>query len=745
MPTNMMGDYNNLALMGKDAPFEIEDESLQEEQSEAFQAPAKLLEFLQTSNIADRLDTTELARIGQKVLDEYEIDESSRSDWITNTEKAMKLAKQVAEEKSYPWPKAANVKYPIITSAAIQFSARAYPSIVAGNDVVKCGVTGADPDNAKASRAQRVSEHMSYQLLTEMAEWEDDQDRQLIVLSIVGTDFKKTYFDAELGRNRSIRIPAKNIVVNNDAKSLETASRITELFTLYPYEVTEKVNLGIYREDEYYLSETDDEYCPIDFIEQHCRLDLDDDDYPEPYIVTVHKDSGKVARIVACFQPDDVLLVDEGKTEKITLKQYDSAPQGQAYEYIGDSEESAAQFPQGAMAAKPREYRVAKIAPTQYYTKFGFIPDPDGGFYDLGLGILLNPLNESINTTLNQLLDAGHLANTGGGFIGRGLRMKRGDTRFRPGEYKPVDVTGDNVRNNIIPLTFPGPSPVLFQLLGMLIQAAREISSTSEIMAGDSQMAMAQPTTVMALIEQGQMVYSAVYKRIHRALSSEFKKLYRLNSIYLEKQTYFTVLDDQKAIARDDYAMGDMDVKPVSDPKMATDQQKLARANFLNQFTQDPFFNPMEIRRRMLEAAQIEDIETLLQPPQQGPDIGLMLEMAKLENEKAKISNETRKINAQVIESISSSVLNMEKAEAENAGMQLQYYQTLLQTMIMSLNNEHNRTGVPGMANPPGHAMGLSGPAGGQIPANGGMGGRPIGAGGPYGPNRGANPMPSLS
>jgi chaperonin GroES len=47
------------------------------------------------------------------------------------------------------------------------------------------------------------------------------------------------------------------------------------------------------------------------------------------------------------------------------------------------------------------------IEPVEYYTKYGFIPNPDGGFYDIGFGHLLGPLNESVNTLINQLVDAG--------------------------------------------------------------------------------------------------------------------------------------------------------------------------------------------------------------------------------------------------------------------------------------------------------------------------------------------------
>jgi predicted phage terminase large subunit-like protein len=44
----------------------------------------------------------------------------------------LKLATQVMEKKNYPWPNAANVKYPLLTTAAMQFAARAYPALVPG-------------------------------------------------------------------------------------------------------------------------------------------------------------------------------------------------------------------------------------------------------------------------------------------------------------------------------------------------------------------------------------------------------------------------------------------------------------------------------------------------------------------------------------------------------------------------------------------------------------------------------------
>src|ERR1700761_5048408 len=85
-----------------------------------------------------------LITLGMRVKREYEIDETSRAGWKEKTEEAMKLAMQQTEPKNYPWPKAANVIFPLMTTAAMQFAARAYPAIVMGREIVKGVVIGQD-------------------------------------------------------------------------------------------------------------------------------------------------------------------------------------------------------------------------------------------------------------------------------------------------------------------------------------------------------------------------------------------------------------------------------------------------------------------------------------------------------------------------------------------------------------------------------------------------------------------------
>lgn len=517
-------------------------------------------------NLAEDLDEEKLTHIGQEVVHGYQIDLESRKDWDEKNEEAMKLALQMCEAKSWPWPNASNVKFPLITVAAIQFNARAYPAIIQGNRVVKCKPLGKDPDGLKEARAERVSDHMSYQFLDEMENWQEETDKLLMNIPIVGCAFRKTYFDAAFEVNRSELVFAKDLIVNHNVKSLESARRITQHVPLYKNDVIERQREGRFLEKDIPFNEEDpDGQCM--FLEQHCWYDFDEDNYREPYVVTVHKDSMQVVRIVPNFTPGMI--------------------------HQNDKDE------------------IARIDTLTYYTKYGFLRNPDGGFYDIGFGFLMNHLNETVNTIINQLIDAGTLANSQGGFIGSGLRLKSGPVRFSPGEYKPVHTNGP-IRDNIYKMDFGQPSPVLFQLLGLLIDASKDISNVKDVLTGEQNQSNIPATTTLALIEQGLKTYSAIFKRIYLSLTDEFRKVFKLNSLYLPIEKYLSFHDVDGI--NEDYKpdRGIINVLPVADPDVVTNTQVLAKAEALLKFIGDPSINQYELRKRYLVALREDNYETLL-------------------------------------------------------------------------------------------------------------------------------------
>ena len=190
-----------------------------------------------------------------------------------------------------------------------------------------------------------------------------------------------------------------------------------------------------------------------------------------------------------------------------------------------------------------------------------------------------------------------------------------GQTLFQVGRSTfRVNTTGGNIRDIVFPLPFQGPSSVLFQLLGFLVEAGKGVASLQNVLTGDAAIANAPPTTILALIEQGMKLYTAIHKRVYRAFKSEYAKLYRLNRVYMVDKAKYRIGDEEREIDPGDYRLGG-GVVPIADPKMVTDMQKLGRAQIGMTFKDDPLINQMEIRRRMLDAAGMDRVDDLLVPP----------------------------------------------------------------------------------------------------------------------------------
>lgn len=543
-------------------------------------------------NAAEAFKPEELAVLGSRVVREYQIDKTSRTEWEQTAARAMDLAKQKKASKSTPWDGASNVKYPMLTTAALQFAARAYPAIVDGPRIVKCAVAGRDPQGMKAAMADRVSQHMSYQLLYELPEWEADMDTALHQIPIVGCAFKKVYPDGTSQAGfRSDLISAFKFVVNQSTKSLETTPRATHVFELYPHEIGERIRAGRFVDFDVKSggNGSEDEDAPHEFFEQHRYWDADGDGIDEPWIVTVHKKLEKVVRITPCFDVDKIEL-------------------------------------------DPMRGRIIRIPRRKYFVKIPFLPDPEGGFYDIGFGKLLEALNDVIDTTLNQMMDAATLQNSGGGFAAAGVNLGKSRIKFKLGEYQTVPSAGQDIRQALYTPDFNGPSPVLFQLLSLMIEAGKDIASIKDILTGETPNNQTA-TSTMAAIEQGLKVFTAIYKRVFRALKEEYKLIYEINRAALDQPKYIALLDEPVEVTQADYH-DDLDVMPVADPNTVTDMQRMAKAQFLMEQVAagNPHINPLEATRRALEAARIERIEDVLvsQPPPPDP---LQIEGAKTEVE----------------------------------------------------------------------------------------------------------------
>jgi len=625
--------------------------------------------LLESTDISSEISEEILEKMGETVVTTYDEDLNSRSAWEDANEKWIKLAAQVVEDKSYPWNGAANVKYPLLSTAALQFHARAYPALIPDNTIVKTRVLGEDPDNSKFERASRVSKHMSYQLLEEDDDWQEDMDRMLYILPIVGTAYKKTYFSALKNKNVSKLVLPDDLVINYYATDYERAIKTHRMYQ-DENEIYELMKSEHYRDIDLEPAEgyaehlgVEDEVIGLDepsrslidedgfndqpylILEQHTFWDLDNDGYKEPYIITVDYASQKVLRVVARWQADKVL------------------------------------------ANKKNE--IIRIAPTEYFIPYGFFPNPESKIYWQGFGSLLGPINSASNTILNQLIDAGTLANLQGGFLGKGIRSRGGKITFKPGHWEQLQTTGDDLRKNIYPLPIKEPSSVLFQLLGMLIQAGERLSSVKDIMVGENPGQNQPYATTVAVLEQGMKVFVGIYKRIYRSLTKEYKALFRLNSLYLDPNTYFNLLDSEKAekAGAEDYNLQDMNIVPNADPSIVSEAHKMMKAESLLQKKASGLpLNTAEVTKRILLVEGHEDVEMLMQPDPPAEDPKITLEKAKLAQEKElrlmeiQVQEQTTRFEA--LKDLAQAFSNIAKAAETQQNMESSSFQTITSQLL---------------------------------------------------------------
>lgn len=618
--------------------------------------PKDLKQIFETQNIASILEKEELDKIGRQGYEGYEGDEQSRTEWKLRNKEGMKLAMQLAGKKDSPFENAANVMYPLISVSAIQFASRAYPNLIPGWDIVRAKVIGADVDGAKAMVANRVQTHMNYQLNEEMREWEEETDRLLTVVPILGCTFKETYWSRNLKRNVSLYCSPEDVVMHYKAKSMDTVPRITKRYNLYPNEIVERQRGGMFIDFEFGQAQAtktegeeypgDDQFKPHLFLQQHTWIDLDGDGYAEPYIINIHYDTKKVVRIVPRFKLSDIEFNDKQE--------------------------------------------IQRIEPRKYYTKFTFLPSPDGSIYDWGFGSLLGPINHTVNTTINQLLDSGTWNNSQCGFMGRNINLGRGKSggtlKFQPNEWVQVAYSGDDLRKNMVALNefMKEPSGVLFNLLGFMVNAGEKLSSVTELLMGEQSVHNEPATTSLARLEQGLKVFGSIHKRLHKSFSHEFNLIFDLNAEYLNPSYYYRILDEPQTpreARQSDYDRNTCDIIPTSNPEDVSNTQKMVKAQVLYSL-KGQGFNDMEINRRFIEAMQIPDAQTILSAPPPPPDPKIVLESEKLDLERTRLEFDMMKFGVEMAKMKSEIIKNLAEAEAKEVGNQLSMYQAETDRLI---------------------------------------------------------------
>ena len=492
-------------------------------------------------------DNKDIQKIAGSVVEGFEGDKQSRSGWLDTVKQGMSILGTRVEEATFPFPGACGAHHPLILEAAVKFQAKATSELFSSKGPVKTAVLG-KTDDAKDAQALRVKNHMNYQVMHQMEEYFDETEMLLFYLPIVGSAFKKTYYDALLDRPVSLFVPVDQFVANYFTTNLKTAPRYTHVITRTHNDLLKDIQAGLYTDNDFIRSTqaTRSEYGEINeavddlqgfhalpddevhsLLEQYVFLDVpfdplrDPDGIGLPYVVTLDMESERILSIRRNWNPDDSLK-------------------------------------------KP-------ICP---FTHYKFVPGM--GFYGLGYIHLLGNLQMTLTSAMRSLIDSGTFANLQGGFVDKRLRIRNNDGPIAPGEYKEVEAGGINLKDSIMMLPAKEPSQTMLAMYSAVEARSQKFADSAEQVIADSTNYGPVGTTI-ALLEASSKFFSGIHKRLHQAQKNEFKILADINFEYLGDSETFDTVGASFEVSKADYD-GRVDIIPVSDPNSGSQAQKMVTA-----------------------------------------------------------------------------------------------------------------------------------------------------------------------
>ena len=544
-------------------------------------------------NLADFADDAELGMISSELTGDINDDFSSRQDWEDTYKRGLEFLGMKYEERVEPFEGSSGVIHPLLAESVTQFQAQAYREMLPASGPVRAEVIGAQTE-VLVKQAERVKDYMNYMITYEMEEYDPEMDQMLFYLPVIGSTFKKVYFDPLKGRAVSQFVHAEDLVVPYGVTDLASSPRITHVIKMNSNEVRKLQLAGFYRDVDLPTGGTSEEEnsevqesindiqgvhpsntsTELTLYEIHTDLDLggfeDLDQMGEPtglklpYIVTIIEDNGSVLSIRRNYDE-----VDQLKRRK------------------------------------------------DYFVHYKFLPGL--GFYGLGLTHMIGGLVQASTSILRQLIDAGTLSNLPAGFKARGARIRDEDSAIQPGEFRDIDVAGTDIRNSLMPLPFKEPSGTLYNLLGTLVDAGRRFAAMADMKIGE--MGGETPVgTTMAIMERGTKVMSAIHKRMHYSQKLEFKLLAGVFSQSIQAYPYMPSTEFGPEVFAQDFD-GRVDVLPVSDPNIFSMAQRIALAQTQLQLVQS---NPQihggpqglyQAYRKMYEALGVNNIDSILPAP----------------------------------------------------------------------------------------------------------------------------------
>lgn len=571
--------------MPKGETVEMDDDDLEVEDTEDGGAVIRLenkederKNLAHFANIVDEVESDMLEEAVNDLLEKIDKDKEAREKRDKQYEEGLRRTGLGDDAPGGAQFTGANkVVHPMLVEACVDFSARFMKEVFPPNGPVKSKIVG-ENDREKLAKAERKAEFMNWQLTEQMTEFRSELEQLSTQLPLGGGQYLKFMWSPQHRRPSSEFVPIDDVYLPFAATNFYTAERKTHVQYITKMEYGKRVKSGMYRDvdlgapEEPEFSKASQANDKIEgrkdtsynedglrtIFEIYTYLDFGDG--VEPYILSVDKSTGIALSLYRNWEADDDLK---------------------------------------------REL--------DWIVEFPFVPWR--GAYPIGLTHMIGGLSGAATGALRALLDSAHIQN-----VPTLLKLKGGPggqtINVQPTEV--VELEGgalvDDVRKIAMPLPFNGPSPVLFQLLGFLVDAGKGVVQTSFEKLSDQN--PNQPVgTTMALIEQGMVVFSSIHSRLHNSMARCFKILHRINSAYLTEEDIEAHAAGLE-INPSDFD-GPLDVIPVSDPAIFSETQRFAQVQAIMQRAAlvPQLYEPRKVEEMFLRAMKVPADEVLQPAP----------------------------------------------------------------------------------------------------------------------------------
>lgn len=604
-------------------------------------------------NLAEREELlSALPEIAQDILDGIAADIRSRQEFIDNFTRGIKElgltidepAKKRGEGKGTS-RKVSGVRDTTMLESIVKAQSQARAELLPAGGPAKVQEVP-EATEADDQLASDFEQDFNLALTKGMPEYVPDLDRGLFGFFYGGNMFRYGYHCPIKRRPRVDTVGVEDLIVSEEATSLETATRWTmQNPKVSPQEVRRKQFYGIWRDCDLGtpMPTTDQAAHEKARISGTTPLTQRPKDQPYHIYSTV----------------TDLDLAIYGFKEK-------GAPRELALPYRVTTEKYSRQVLRIERFWKEGDKRFARKRRCVHY---GMVPA--FGFLAHGFLHLQGNAVATLTAIVRQLVDAMLFGTFPGGVKVKGARTEENEIEPSPGEFVDVAVpsTMNSLKDAIMPLPYKDLSPVSIQLYEIVQQACQRVGAAAQIEVGEGR-ANVPVGTIMAMLEEKSVVMSAIHKRLHEAMSQELEMI---RDLFREKpEALSQVLESPKRAWAATQEFQSLELIPASDPNVPSQVHRIMLATALATLMSMPNFtqriDPDDGLKRILRMIGISDPDKLvIQPPPQQPGADPGAAMAQ-----ATIQKTQMQIAAQREENERKAATELEQSQQKDREMQME-------------------------------------------------------------------------